>query len=331
MLQDVLHEFGPSFGVLSIPDSSTLESMPEKNRSLWLSTTSSVPSLLDASQSWRGEAPRVRELVMDTLRTIESSDHANASHRSESQFCVNFQGEVDDTVNPRVVISQLVDADHNKTAFLTGLRLPIVDDLGFRVPPDICRLFEPFSESNNQVNLTPKYSFVDLHIDYGADGLSIPVGDCRKIWLLWPPTSSNLRALKTVDGQRGRLARLAPQLEGCVVVETTSAQAIHIPAASLHATFTLQGGFLVARDFTTSRSLMAISTILSNGLDENLPLEARTVLFEWFERCLDISITHRKITEAVSAWLRAETKLASWASSQRGWRVSVRLRCIEIN
>lgn len=109
-----------------------------------------------------------------------------------------------------------------------------------------------------------------------------------------------------------------------MVVETTSAQAIHIPAASLHATFTLQGGFLVARDFTTSRSLMAISTLLSNGLDENLPLEARTVLFEWFERCLDISITHRKITEAVSAWLRAETKLASWASSQRGWRVSVR-------
>lgn len=130
--------------------------------------------------------------------------------------------------------------------------------------------------------------------------------------------------MKTVDGQRGRLARLAPQLEGCLVVETTSAQAIHIPAASLHATFTLQGGFLVARDFTTSRSLMAISTLLSNGLDENLPLEARTVLFEWFERCLDISITHRKITEAVSAWLRAETKLASWASSQRGWRVSVR-------
>ncbi|KAL4916023.1 hypothetical protein BDW62DRAFT_110345 [Aspergillus aurantiobrunneus] len=130
--------------------------------------------------------------------------------------------------------------------------------------------------------------------------------------------------MKAIDGQRGRLARLAQQLEGCVVVETKSRLAIHIPAASLHATFTLEGGFLVARDFTTSSSLIAISTPLSNGLDEDLPPEARTVCFEWFERCLDISIAHRKITEAVSAWLQAETKLALWASTQLGWRVSVR-------
>lgn len=129
--------------------------------------------------------------------------------------------------------------------------------------------------------------------------------------------------MKAVDGQRGRLARLVQQLEGCVVVETNSSRAIHIPAASIHATFTLQGGFLIAKDFTTSKSLMAISEILANGLEECLPVDARSVCFEWFERSLDISLAHSKTLEAVYAWLRAETKLASWASVQRAWRVSV--------
>jgi hypothetical protein len=130
--------------------------------------------------------------------------------------------------------------------------------------------------------------------------------------------------MKVVDGQRLRLARLVHELEGCVVVETTSAHAIHIPAASLHATFTLQGGFLIAKDFTTSRSLTAFSELLATGLDESLLPEARAKCFEWLERCLEISLVHQKIKESVSAWLRAEEKLASWAATQRGWRVSVR-------
>lgn len=254
MFQDILHEFGPSFRILSIPGPSTLKSMSEKSRSLYLSTTSCVPSLLDSSQSWRGRMPVVRELVIDTLQKVQSSDYSTVTHRSELQFCVNYQGKVDKTVNSLIVISQLVDSDPNKTAFLTGLRLRIVDDLGFCVPHDLCRDFEPFSESNNQVNLTPKHSFVDLHIgkldahtcdrvhqcsiDYGADGLSIPVGDCQKIWLLWPLTSSNLRAIKAIDGQRGRLARLAQQLEGCVVVEdhfsTGNTHSCSVSSRNLH-------------------------------------------------------------------------------------------------
>lgn len=164
MLQEISDEFGSSFGLSSIPDPSTLESMSEKTRSLWLSSTSSIPQLLVSSQSWRGRAPLIRELVMDTLRKLRDSNRTTVAVRSESQYCVNYQGQVDDTVDPYIVISQLVDCDPNKTAFLTGLRLPIIEDLGFRVPHDVCRVVEPFYESNDQVNLTPKYAFVDLHI-----------------------------------------------------------------------------------------------------------------------------------------------------------------------
>ncbi|KAJ5394680.1 hypothetical protein N7509_006467 [Penicillium cosmopolitanum] len=172
---------------------------------------------------------------MATLQKIQAGNRAATAHKPETQFHVNYQGEVDKTVDPLIVVSQLVDPDPNKPAFLTGLRLPTIDDLGLRVPHSVCKFFEPFHESNEQANLTPRYSFVDLHVDYGADGLSVPIGDCRKIWLLYPPTIHNLMAMKAVDGQRGRLVRLVQQLEGCVVVETNSSHAIHIPAASLHA------------------------------------------------------------------------------------------------
>lgn len=35
-------------------------------------------------------------------------------------------------------------------------------------------------------NLIPTYSFVNLHIDYGADGISKTVGSCEKYWFLFP-------------------------------------------------------------------------------------------------------------------------------------------------
>ena len=73
----------------------------------------------------------------------------------------------------------------------------------------------------------------------------------EKYWLLYPPTEKNLTAIKSIDGQRGKLLRLVHQLEGGVIVETTSSHAILLPAGCAHATFTLQGGYLVTKDFTT--------------------------------------------------------------------------------
>jgi hypothetical protein len=93
--------------------------------------------------------------------------------------------------------------------------------------------------------------------------------------------------MKTVDGQRAKLVRIMHQLEGGIMVETTAAHAIYIPAGCIHATFTLQGGFLVAKDFTTSKSITAMAAYITCGLHENLPEQAREACFGWFERCLD--------------------------------------------
>jgi hypothetical protein len=56
--------------------------------------------------------------------------------------------------------------------FLTGVRLPIVADQGFRCPYELCRVVEPMEELNSQVNVTLKYSFVDLHISKSSNGFA---------------------------------------------------------------------------------------------------------------------------------------------------------------
>ncbi|KAJ5537509.1 hypothetical protein N7494_006988 [Penicillium frequentans] len=306
-LREIQANFGPEFGVLSICHLSYWNRMSEQNQDLWLESTSSVPRLLNSSHCWRVRAPLARELFMDTIEEI-STVTSTTQKSSESRFRANFQGEVDEKLDPYIVLSQLIDPDLNKPAFLTGLRLPSIDHFGFCSPCEMSTTIEPFDETNDQVNLTPKYSFVDLHIDYGADGLSTVIGDCRKIWLLYPPTDDNLNAMKSIDGQRGKLVRLMRRLEGGVLVETTSSHAIFLPAGCAHATFTLQGGYLVAKDFTTAKSLSAIASFITCGLDENLPTEAREICFDWFERCLDVTLSQQRVVAAISAWLKAEKK-----------------------
>lgn len=163
-----------------------------------------------------------------------------------------------------------------------------------------------------------------MRADYGADGLSTLVGDCQKIWLLYPPTEVNLRAMKTIDTQRAKLVRIMHQLEGGVVVSTTASHAIYIPPGCIHATFTLQGGFLIAKDFTSSKSLTAIASYLLHGLDQTLPSEARSVCYDWFERCLDVCLSSGEIGIALEAWIRSQRQLTVWAASYRHWRTNVR-------
>lgn len=101
-------------------------------------------------------------MVCETLQLIVH--HRSPEKDDESTLRVNYQGEVDASVDPGMAIAQLLEPDPLKPVFLTGLRLPILAALGFRCPSDLCTVAEPMEESNVQINLTPKFSFVDLHI-----------------------------------------------------------------------------------------------------------------------------------------------------------------------
>lgn len=82
----------------------------------------------------------------------------------EEDFWINYLGEVNESINPRIVLVQLIDLDPVHPVSLMDLRLPSVENCGFCCPYDLCVVVEPEEECNDQVNMTPKYSFVDLHI-----------------------------------------------------------------------------------------------------------------------------------------------------------------------
>uniref|UniRef100_A0A093V791 JmjC domain-containing histone demethylation protein 1 n=1 Tax=Talaromyces marneffei PM1 TaxID=1077442 RepID=A0A093V791_TALMA len=320
-LEEIQECFGAAFSGLNRCDLYPLGDVPPTVRSLWQSCTTSVPTLYNSSQCWTVRIPSARDLVIDALVRAENT---RSQPDSEEDFRVSCQGEVNGSIDHRIVLAQLIDPDPVQPIFLTGLRLPSAENYGFRCPYDLCAVVEPEEECNVQVNMTPKYSFVDLHIDYGADGLSTLVGECRKIWLLYPPSEANLRAMKTVDSHRAKLSRIMHQLEGGIIAATNASHAIYIPAGCIHATFTLQGGFLITKDFTTSESLAAIASYLLHGLDRALSTAAREICYEWFERCLDVCLCSGNLNLALEAWVHSQDALAAWAASHRQWRVNVR-------
>jgi hypothetical protein len=68
--------------------------------------------------------------------------------------------------------------------------MPSSDAVNFTLPADLmrnrlsrCWKF-PFA-----INITPKYTLVDLHVDQGMDVVSAGIG-AAKIWFLYPPTVS---------------------------------------------------------------------------------------------------------------------------------------------
>jgi hypothetical protein len=106
--------------------------------------------------------------------------------------------------------------------------------------------------------------------NHGTDGVSAPTGRCVKIWLIYPPTPENLRRLLGTEGQGTNRIRIGLSLEGGITLKTTSAQAIYLPAGCIHATLTIEGGYLAAVDFTTMGSVKAFSRCITSGLDRFL-------------------------------------------------------------
>jgi hypothetical protein len=157
------------------------------------------------------------------------------------------------------------------------------------------------------------------------DGLSSPLHDCEKIWLLYPPTQCNLSLMKRADGQHGKLARIGHLLEGGIIVRTSSADAIYIPAGCMHAVFTLHGGFLVALDCTTSKSIWAFAQYLQHGLDVSLDVEGRRECLFFFLESLEVAL-HNSLTapDAVRAWLSIENRLRTIAQRDAEWKAAAK-------
>jgi len=213
----------------------------------------SIPSLIDPTQCWDGEAPEaniwtafmnvVFTSSKSTFNVLMDGQAVKSSERQDAIAQVFRQLSSCATETPQY---SLMNVWLKKFA----LKPPISLRSHFRITEDSFDL---------GVNATPKGSFVDLHIDGNRHGISHTLGSCEKIWLLFPPTENNLKVFMSTVGHYGRLAKSLDRLEEGYICRTRSSQAIYLPPGWLHATFTTAGGLLVGINFDVMETLPQMS------------------------------------------------------------------------
>src|SRR5258706_1447492 len=126
--------------------------------------------------------------------------------------------------------------------------------------------------------------------------------------------------MRSVNGQMSRLKQLATSLEGGLIVQTTSSEAIYLPAGCIHAVFTITGGFLVTMDFTTRDSIEAFSRYLKFDLDSAMDNESQIHCYELYLSCLDVALTNGRGIIALQSWVSIGNRLQAIADNDPKWR-----------
>ena len=103
-------------------------------------------------------------------------------------------------------------------------------------------------------------------------------------------------------------------------MKTTSAEATYLPAGCIHATFTIEGSYLIAIDFMTFGSVKAFSTYITFGIDHFLWAKAQKDCFDWFAICLDVALVNNRVVEALEAWIDALDHIQDRAGSDSRWK-----------
>lgn len=148
-----------------------------------------------------------------------------------------------------------------------------------------------------------------MFADYGMDGESAVLGDCRKIIILFPPSGYNLDLMQQECGNQAKLARLMPLLEYGLIDWLDSTNVIFIPSGWAHTTFTLSGGFLVSIDCITKTTVWTFSRYLKYHLYRELDNKQQIECYFLFLDCLEHALSYHKVALASRSWCDIEDQL----------------------
>ncbi len=225
-----------------------------------------LPRLFPTHEGWHPRPPTHAEVLTAVVKELQG---AKKSFRS-----CDAHEQPSDAVTALVQLQLRPDDDEwielqQNPVFVINLTTPELSQK-VHIPRSLKEKFQ-FEEKPplQMTNMTPKFTFVDVHIDHGMEAVSICVGRCRKIWFLWPPTPKNLREMRRLDHrQSDRLIR--SYLDHGILLETDGTTGIHVPAGWLHATFTIEAGFLVGITPVVAESIEILSNYTSYELVGNV-------------------------------------------------------------
>ncbi|KAH7357093.1 hypothetical protein BKA65DRAFT_580384 [Rhexocercosporidium sp. MPI-PUGE-AT-0058] len=292
---------------------STFNHYSDQTICMWNESTTTIPRVFRAAECWDEEKiPSMTKLLLSTIHHIESS-----MGKADRGYDVYRRSEQSTTVDPRLAIAQLVEPSEAGPVVLIGLN--ILPQGIFHVLVSLSEFVEGVEEDNQQLLLTPKYAFTDLHMDT-SDGVSSPIGQCRKLWMVFPPTTKNLVLMKQAEGQRAKLDRIGKKLEGGLVFRTNSDEAIYLPAGCIHAVIPLQGGFLIATDFTTPLSSKPYAAMINAGLDDSGAADTfRLEVFRRFLSSVDYGLSCKHEALAITSWI-GTLNIRRYAKVCQNWK-----------
>ncbi|KIW36686.1 uncharacterized protein PV06_11101 [Exophiala oligosperma] len=283
-----------------------LASATDDLQALWRSHTTRLPTIVPAAACWRGLQPSFEQLWVESMK-IKTHD-----------LRVYEQGE--QSANAALAFCQLARPNQNNPIYIIGMEPPaLIRHRTFGGCAQLHQRVTTYLEQRMVFNMTPKFSFVDLHIDYGKDGISATLHDCEKVWMIYPPKPHNLQWMAEHRGQQAKLAQGMGVLEGGVVAHTTSAEAIYLPAGCLHAVFTVAGGFLVSIDCTTRRSVWPFAQYLRYNIQAELEATEERNCYFLFLDSLEAALQNAGERDAFRAWIEVEDILQIKRENDRGW------------
>ncbi|KAI1819147.1 hypothetical protein F4861DRAFT_544207 [Xylaria intraflava] len=119
------------------------------------------------------------------------------------------------------------------------------------------------------MNITPKFTTVDLHIDFGTHGLTLLALDCVKLWAIYPLTPENFRVFSQHYHSNNRFLDMASQLtKGDFFIQTVD-EAMYLPPGCIHSTVTIRGGLVPGAIFISVESLAATEKIWNLDWEKN--------------------------------------------------------------
>ncbi|KAK7928561.1 hypothetical protein PG985_005559 [Apiospora marii] len=150
------------------------------------------------------------------------------------------------------VLAQLSSPDAVTASYATNMNSSLAQ---MQIPERLAAPLYFDEDRHTTTNITPKFVFIDLHIDPLSHGITTSFGNCVKLWALYPPTDADVRLFLQSRHIMNNFVHLANRLQGGEFCITTEKVALYIPPGCLHATYTLAGGLTPGIQYTTAQCL----------------------------------------------------------------------------
>lgn len=106
-------------------------------------------------------------------------------------------------------------------------------------------------------------------------------------------------------GRKAQLHKIGRQLEGGVIFQITSDNAVYLPIGCIHTVFTIHGGFLFALDLLAPNPRGTYGILFNPGFDKTGREFQKGCLDRSFES-IDMGLLNQLKGNSVQAWLVAE-------------------------